>query len=748
MSVAGSAATSSSPSHTAPAPNATPSDTQLVRAGPEPSPRVDSDSEDEWAVDPRGEAPVEVTDPFGQLQEWRDTAYGHEGDIDGEVLTLMAEIVDQVTRLKHGGLRDADEVALETLSPLERRRVVERQFPVFTVDMLAHCSYEPSASQRHEIRVHADNARQNLLSKPRLHRRNGTWTEKQKALFAADTPDKMRDLMRRRRQQVYASLAPRYLAVRVAVIQIFVAFALEVLHEWPFRTHWPEDKGEDDLFLDFVTYLSVRYTSFACVSAAFGHVIEFHMSFLGVSPPPSNFPRTRWFLKKLKLAMAKEQPEGRKRRPGLPGKFVNRALNFIRTMVDSVTPGSGMQKLYTNVGAALAFAFEQCMRVGNVCPGDAFRSDWHLSRETIKGLLQPVTSLRKHDWLVVQAPVTKTTFTSAASRERATRPRIIDTQCRKWYGTVNWGELLMAFDPLASDENAGEVPAFRVGGPHSPALSYQQACRILKLAAVDTVPAWRDFDYGGHSLRIGRVNDLRAVQAVHGCSVATEEQINGISMHTASAGRRAYDRTAVEEDLKLMRLAEDVEYTAVETVQKFPQNRGAERQIITGSLEHSADNQSLDLQAELEADTAAAEVVEDLAAIKDWHHEEPAANVLQEMEADLLGSTTEAVETTTTNQPTSDAGSQQHKRKHADANEADRPQKQQKQFDFHTFQWVAKTVVPTTAGKPATSLTVRQMRSRMCENCGLKSKNYGLVGGTKKWCGKCAKLFGGTAHCR
>ena len=57
--------------------------------------------------------------------------------------------------------------------------------------------------------------------------------------------------------------------------------------------------------LDFVTYLSIRYTNFACVKAAFGHVIEFHFSFLRVSPPPLGFPRTRWFMQKLKLAMAK-----------------------------------------------------------------------------------------------------------------------------------------------------------------------------------------------------------------------------------------------------------------------------------------------------------------------------------------------------------------------------------------------------------------------------------------------------------
>jgi hypothetical protein len=143
------------------------------------------------------------------------------------------------------------------------------------VDMLDQCSYHPSMAERHDIRVHADNARRDIISKPRLHRQDGEWREEQRSLMAADTPAKMRSLLDQRRHQVSASLSTNYLRVRVAVIAMFVAFTMECLHQWPFFTHWPEDRGEDAILLDFVTYLSIRYTSFACVKAAFGHVIEF-----------------------------------------------------------------------------------------------------------------------------------------------------------------------------------------------------------------------------------------------------------------------------------------------------------------------------------------------------------------------------------------------------------------------------------------------------------------------------------------
>jgi hypothetical protein len=695
-----------------------------------------SDSEDEFADEHHLEPAV--ADPFAQLEEWRDAAFGRDAVLDdvtttiGDMLAwLESEDAAQIPRI--AAAAPASQLAL---SPLIRRQIVERQFPLMTVDMLDQCSYHPSMAERHDIRVHADNARRDIISKPRLHRQDGEWREEQRSLMAADTPAKMRSLLDQRRHQVSASLSTNYLRVRVAVIAMFVAFTMECLHQWPFFTHWPEDRGEDAILLDFVTYLSIRYTSFACVKAAFGHVIEFHYSFLQVSPPPLGFPRTRWFLSKLKLTMAKEKPEGRKRRPGLPGRFVNRILHRIRQLVDSSRPASYMQKLYVNAGAALAFAFEQAMRVGNICPGLEFRPDWHLSRETIKGVLAPVSRLRGLDWIVVQAPVTKTTFTSAAARERTTRPRLVDPQCRQWYGFVNWGELLATFDPLTPGENAGATPAFRMGGKGSPALTYHQACRIMKLAAADTVPNWRNFDYGGHSLRIGRVNDMIAAKNASGDRLADDEQLNGWSMHTATSGRAAYDRAEIHKDLRLMRAAEKTHFTAVETVQAFPQHRGAHRSVVSGKIAtaHSADPQTaaqtpIDLQAELEQDTEAANTVDMLDAPPQWEGEplrpQDTVEIQHEMESP---------------HPT-------HKRSTAVAPPpTDTPAaKKRKFFDFRTGRWVD---IPQQQRAPAQRTEgLDKLRRNMCEICGLKSKNYGPRGGRKQWCAKCGKLRGATLHC-
>eukprot|EP01052_Picozoa_sp_SAG31_P035157 SAG31_NODE_4205_length_3474_cov_8.209481_3_plen_314_part_00 len=52
-----------------------------------------------------------------------------------------------------------------------------------------------------------------------------------------------------------------------------------------------------------------------------------------------------------------------------------------------------------------------------------------------------------------------------------------------------------------------------------------------------------------------------------------------------STGREGYDRNAVEEDIRLSRAAENVKYTPVETVQRFPQDRSASRPVVTGSIE-------------------------------------------------------------------------------------------------------------------------------------------------------------------
>ena len=75
---------------------------------------------------------------------------------------------------------------------------------------------------------------------------------------------------------------------------------------------------------------------------------------------------------------------------------------------------------------------------------------------------------------------------------------------------LNRGPLLKQLDPCSPAE-AGRTPAFRMGGPQSLPLSTLVLREVMRTVAEKTLgPDWSAFDYGAHSLRIGRENGLRA----------------------------------------------------------------------------------------------------------------------------------------------------------------------------------------------------------------------------------------------
>ena len=276
--------------------------------------------------------------------------------------------------------------------------------------------------------------------------------------------------------------------------------------------------------------------------------------------------------------------------------------------------------------------------------------------------------------------------------------------------------------------------------------------------------------------------------------LADEEQINGWSMHTTSAGRQGYDRPSVEKDLRLMRAAESSQYTPVETVQVFPQHRGQHRNVVAGTITadntsgaagggsdktdtnsapdhgpahgncavcgdaigaatggnlcrqcedasiapHAADTAvqqvvvapavaTLDLQAELEKDDAVGDTFDQLTQPPDWEGAPTQAADVPEL---LLEAGVEAMH--------------RPKRKASVVPDAT-PVKTQKVWSFSSWGFA-----PSTAVKPPddSRRDMEHMKKRMCVLCGQRSKNYGPPGGSKQWCGPCAKLRGGTLHCR
>ena len=209
------------------------------------------------------------------------------------------------------------------------------------------------------------------------------------------------------------------------------------------------------------------------------------------------------------------------------------------------------------------------------------------------------------------------------------------------YAFGRWGPLLAELDPLGTNENPGETPAFRLGGENSPALTYGQTVRVMKLVAQGVVHDWEDFDYGRHSLRISRLNDFMSLKTTDGANTTDPMQ------------------------------------------------------------DHD------DLQSPME---------------------------LQELETES--------QVHWSGQPT-DRKSQSDMSKPPAAKRARMGSGVNKSMRRWDFRQNCFTTVPL----PTVPIPAAAKRSSLCEDCQLKSRNCGLPGQPRRWCGTCANKHGGTLRC-
>ena len=84
---------------------------------------------------------------------------------------------------------------------------------------------------------------------------------------------------------------------------------------------------------------------------------------------------------------------------------------------------------------------------------------------------------------------------------------------------------------------------------------------------------WADFDYGMHSLRIGRENAFRAADI-------DASVINDITSHTTTAGRQPYTRMQVAELVQASRKADQAVVQTLESAVTFSSDRGAKRSHV------------------------------------------------------------------------------------------------------------------------------------------------------------------------
>ena len=403
------------------------------------------------------------------------------------------------------------------------------------------------------INAHAENARKGVVCFANLQRPATGYRPLQERLLSIESPSDYHEVTRQRRMEVLGSLSDKYMRQRVSVLRNWEQVLVEVHEDTPWRLHWPQDLADDQIMGEWLLAYSCRSTSFSVVDSAMMHVIEFHRGYLGVSPP--KFEWSRWLLSKLELCMAKENPEGRRRRPGLDCNDVSLICQKIWDwVIDKFVP-IDRRRFYVNCGAAISATFTPALRTGETCPGEEWNSRDYWSRRRLSVMLDG-NRADITESVMIKAMKRKTVFRSTVARDKANLPIIYDAKSELIFSLARWGPKLQELDDCRINDEP-ETPAFRMGGPGSPALSVDVLRDFMRSVAEGVIEDWEIHDYGCHSLRIGREAMLRQ-------SGARVETINDITTHTTTAGRQRYSRLEAVAALEAHRAADTATSQPVE----------------------------------------------------------------------------------------------------------------------------------------------------------------------------------------
>ncbi len=501
-----------------------------------------------------------LSTPALELLQFQSEARGHAAL---EVGICVAELVEQVCAASEVELRRSLARAPTRVdcggfcTVAQQRDVVERVFDLQLRTTVQSVRPEWLMKRDNVSFVrHADNHRRNRVQYVNLQCPKEGYRPQQLRLLDARSKEDMQQVITQRRLEIVSCLSPGYMRVRVAVIRNWVHFCVEVKGETPWRLHWPRDAHDDELMADFLVSLSLRYTDFSVIEASKMHVIEFHRGYLRVSPP--DFHLAKWELSKIKRLLAVEFPLGRKVRPGLDFEQVCKICAELMRLALDRTVGASHRRLFANCGAAIAATYSPALRTGETCPGDDWNARDYWTRAWIAPMLDTTAlAAPEVEGVVLKVMKRKTVYMSPVARQKANNPVVYDAKATHAAAFAVWGPLLGKVDPCSTAE-ARSAPAFRMGGPRSPSLSTSVLREVMRSAAERTLgPDWSAFDYGAHSLRIGRENGLRAADL-------RPELINDITSHTSMKGRQAYSRADVAELVSASRKADAVVARPVE----------------------------------------------------------------------------------------------------------------------------------------------------------------------------------------
>ena len=122
-------------------------------------------------------------------------------------------------------------------------------------------SFQVSKKDRKSILDHCENFRKGIVSVTNLRKAGDSYRDNQRVLMAVSSQTDYKKMISARKSEIMASLSDGYLAVRVAVLRVWIHTCIECEGTSPWRLHWPEDRGDDDLLEHFVIVLSMRYTT-------------------------------------------------------------------------------------------------------------------------------------------------------------------------------------------------------------------------------------------------------------------------------------------------------------------------------------------------------------------------------------------------------------------------------------------------------------------------------------------------------
>jgi hypothetical protein len=439
----------------------------------------------------------------------------------------------------------------------------------------------------------------------KMQEKDGRLSELQQRLRGTHTPAGMREIWAERRLEVHLSLTDLYLKARITALRRWTWCLTTVYGTSPWRVHvWPlaqDDDcefSEDDMALGFTTESSMRYSTISSVRAAWTHIKEFHITILGVVP--GDFPLTDHFVQKLRPVLLKENPEGRKDRPGYEPKVYNNMCRLLREYRDGAYENGDVvdaSEYHEVLLAACAF-YEPAARAGEFVPGDAWdptRADW--TKETTRCIQTGEGIADEAIAVLLPQPHRKTELMkSRVAQQRAKNPLVYIVDDDKHFLLYRAAQESQKFSPV-DWSTARTEPAFRRSMVDSTPLSTDVVAGYLQAAHAELYPEEAaKYTFALHGARHGRIQSMKVAggssgqlklmnlpggvsqgsmsqrgvtQAPTSMSTHTEAVMNKVSGHTKSAGRENYDVSQLVDEIALLTAANSVEVLPMDTVHKF-----------------------------------------------------------------------------------------------------------------------------------------------------------------------------------